>query len=334
MPTIDHFLGPLMLEKFQEISAKQPTPEQAQEAQANTWVAKKDAEYARFGATPEQRAQWADYNKMKYQAFLSQTPGQKSTQTQPTSAAPKEPSPAERQKADAQSSFMSALGYLPASYNTGTTPAIRAKPYEKAAEGVESFDPQLNPMQAEAAKYAYNPNDPGYLQSFKRGAMRGFDRHDATTMIPNVPAELPVEAPKGKRGKQYLKTETGAPVGYAEDGQAIDSKGKKLGYMAQPALITPSGDTAIRTADKQRGDVSMGDQDPFAAATLDQLYGPHLKELRSNNNKFPAGYFKTEYEVAKKNKTVPSDMTLDAYKENVQNGVKELQRRENEHPSA
>lgn len=210
-----------------------------------------------------------------------------------------------------------------------TTPAILAKPYDKPpGKEIESFDPQLNPNVAIAGQMAPRPDEPSYIQTFKRGALRAYDRRDATVPIPNAPASA-AGAPR-TRGKAVFKARPGEAFGVSESGQDVDIKGRKIGYLASPAIVTPYGDVAARTADKQKADVAMGDQDPFAADTLEQMYGPHLKELRSNNGKYPTGYFKTELESAKKNKLVPPTTTLEEFKTSVQKGVKELQRREKE----
>lgn len=41
--------------------------------QVEAWVAYKQKGYVKFGATPEQLAQWADYDRKRYTAFLKQS---------------------------------------------------------------------------------------------------------------------------------------------------------------------------------------------------------------------------------------------------------------------
>lgn len=216
-------------------------------------------------------------------------------------------------------------GYLNASAPTNT---VRARPYDKVPPKNEGFDPGLNPMLAEAEKYAAKPSDRADVAAYKAGVMRGFNRRVDVESIPNAEVATQPAPVRNKRGKVVIKGAPGEAVGITESGQPIDTKGRKLGYLKQPALVTPYGDVAIRTTEKNKGDVSLDDQDEFAAITLEQMYGPHLKELESNNGKFPPGYFKVEYDAAKKAGSLPKGMSLDDYTENVKKGIAELRRRE------
>jgi hypothetical protein len=145
----------------------------------------------------------------------------------------------------------------------------------------------------------------------------------ALTLIPNAPSPTPAPTPtvKKKKGKAgFLRvapgeiigtTESGVPI-YAdtakkgfvpapaagqpfatnERGEAIDRRGKNLGYLPQPG---------VRTLDRRPSDVSLGKQemhDVFAVDVIQRRYAEHLKAMQENRDadgyptdKFPQGYF-------------------------------------------
>lgn len=137
-------------------------------------------------------------------------------------------------------------------------------------------------------------------QQMGRALAEGLDYPDrlrkgeVDTLIPNAPSPTPVQAaPPKKSGKKYLISlpKTG-PAGYDESGQAVDINGRKLGYLNQPAIVTPYGDVPMRTGQRTPNDVLLDQRDPFARSVIEQKFGKHLKELEFNNGKFPPGYFK------------------------------------------
>lgn len=148
------------------------------------------------------------------------------------------------------------------------------------------------------------PNSP--WQVFKNAAILGAAeesrRQKGMQLLPAAPVPEPVAAAPRKGG--VIPLPKGA-VGVDETGQAVDKKGKRLGYLAQPAMVTPYGDMPMRTAKRRPNDIlitkdgGLLDDDAFGTFHLQQMYGKHLKEMRENRDaqgmptdKFPEGYFK------------------------------------------
>lgn len=162
-------------------------------------------------------------------------------------------------------------------------------------------------------------------QAFSRGflaAEGGLDVGSHVKPIPSGPiAAQPEPAKKNKRGKAVISAKPGEPVAVNERGEAIDIKGKNLGYLNAPAQITPAGDIPLRTAERTPNDIIMGQKpgsleqtDPFAVTSLEQKYGKHyhasdVDRYGIPNLKFPEGYFKGKTK---------------AEKEDILNGVKAL----------
>jgi len=165
------------------------------------------------------------------------------------------------------------------------------------------------PTAAEAGLKALRdapPNTPWAV--FKNAALLGAAeearRQKGTQLLPNAPVPAPVEAKPAKGG--VIPLPKGA-VGIDETGQAVDKKGKRLGYLAQPAMVTPYGDVPMRTSDRRPNDLlitkdeggTLQDDDALGTYHLQQMYGKHLNEVRENRgadglptDKFPEGYFK------------------------------------------
>jgi hypothetical protein len=149
------------------------------------------------------------------------------------------------------------------------------------------------------------------FQTFKNAAVLGAAkesrRQKGTMLLPNAPVAQPVEAKPqtDKRGRAMIKLPKGA-VGIDETGQAVDKKGKRLGYLDQTALVTPTGAAPpLRGANRRPDDIiitkdaGLADNDAFGAAHLQKTYGKHLKAMQENRDadgmptdKFPEGYFK------------------------------------------
>jgi hypothetical protein len=148
------------------------------------------------------------------------------------------------------------------------------------------------------------------FQTFKNAAVLGAAkesrRQKGTRLLPNAPVDQPVEAKPqtDKRGRAMIALPKGA-VGIDETGQAVDKKGKRLGYLNHPAMVTPTGDTPLRGADRRPSDIiitkdaGLADRDMFGAQHLQKTFGKHLKAMQENRDengmptdKFPADYFK------------------------------------------
>ncbi len=116
----------------------------------------------------------------------------------------------------------------------------------------------------------------------------------AKMLIPNAAPTPHAQAPQfDKRGRQVVQLGAG-PAGATEGGQAVNAKGKKLGYL------TGDGDPNLH-----RGAGNAGPMQAYrfgGAKGVEQLqseYSKHLKAMRENVNekgeptdKFPEGYFK------------------------------------------
>lgn len=165
-------------------------------------------------------------------------------------------------------------------------------------------------------------------QAFKGGAARGYDRESRVQerkLIPIAPTrpapsyaqgaggiQTPADFPIGmtesgrpiyatdhvpqpaRQGKRTVIQMPKGAIGQNEQGQAVDVKGKKLGYLAQ--------DPNVRTLERRSKDVSLGEKDTydqFGVQTLQRDFGEHLKAMQENRDrdgmptdKFPTGYFR------------------------------------------
>ena len=114
-------------------------------------------------------------------------------------------------------------------------------------------------------------------------------------------ADAGVPAPKGRT---IIKIAPGAAAGINERGQSVGARGKNLGYLGQPALVTPRGDAPMRTGQRGFGDIVMSKDkglaspDAFGASGLQQMYGKHAQAMVDNRDangmptdQFPAGHF-------------------------------------------
>ncbi len=179
----------------------------------------------------------------------------------------------------------------------------------------------------------------GY-EAFRGGALRGGE----ITLEKPIPNYAPPTqaAKKGKPGK-YLQFAPGEEIGIAENGQPIrapipagkpvitapagqpfavnergeslDVRGKNLGYLNKQ-------DPSIRYADRRLSDVNMEDRDALGQSSLEQTFGPHMKEMvydpKTKKMQFSPGYFEG---MSKKDR------------EAIKAGVKELASREKGTPT-
>jgi hypothetical protein len=103
-------------------------------------------------------------------------------------------------------------------------------------------------------------------------------------LLPAAPVAVPVPV---QRGRVLALPSTGA-VGVTESGQAINKRGKKLGYLGQLEVVTPGGN--LPAQDLLRRRAYVGDDD-FARQQLPLELKPHLDSL-DEKGQFPKGYFK------------------------------------------
>lgn len=189
--------------------------------------------------------------------------------------------------------------------------AARAK--EKVASGV--YDSRtLSPDQNAAIAAGNAMTAPGSSPAARGKAFKQYQHIDlnARGVIPQVlpnpgaPTGEPVafdeagrpiyaapQAPMPLAGphQNQMLMPRGEPVAIDErTGQALDSRGKRMGYLDQEAM-----NPGVRYLDRRPGDISLDtpkDQlmrDPFARAQLDQMYGKHARQT-DENGKFPSGY--------------------------------------------
>lgn len=222
-----------------------------------------------------------------------------------------------------------ALGRTPQGAGYLAQPRMQSVGFEppKATEGGAAktpFDPQgllpkkggtkpLDPRMLDEGSFVsamgrMQNMGPGW-SAFAHGAYAGKDQ-GAPAMLPNAIVAPPAEPVKSKGGKLVVRP--GEAVAIDEAGRAIDARGKKLGYLNQPAVVTPYGDMPLRTGERRYTDVIMGHEpgaleqtDPFAASALEQRYGKHLRKSDVDqygmpNMKFPKGYFKGKSEDERK----------------------------------
>lgn len=139
---------------------------------------------------------------------------------------------------------------------------------------------------------------------------------------PPTPVEQQWASGRGGRGRVVF-VDPGSPSGIAENGQAVDERGRKLGYLDQ------EHGTNTRYLDRRASDLiddTPGNivRDPFARKQLDFSYGDHLKAMEANRDengrptdKLPADYFKALGEQRGKPLTK-------AEKQGVLDGIKKL----------
>lgn len=145
--------------------------------------------------------------------------------------------------------------------------------------------------------------DPG-LQAFGRGMIDGGSGSLPSQKI--KPLETAPAAPMrlvkkneptgtGKKGSPRKLVLPAGAVGTNERGESVTARGRKLGYLAQPELVTPyGGSQQLRTGERNRNDVSVSrheGSDKFTGDALMQRFGEHLKEYEDNGGEFPRGYF-------------------------------------------
>lgn len=176
-----------------------------------------------------------------------------------------------------------------------------------------SFDPRLQDPKVlqgiDALKRAQSPDPKVRMQG--RKDLQTLDMGPIMPMPnPGAPSGPPVafdEAgrsiyaapqppmPLAGRHQNQILLPQGQPVGIDErTGQAIDARGKKMGYLDQEAM-----NPGMRYLDMRPGDLSLDTpkeqimRDPFARAQMDQMYGKHLHTKDDNEGKFPTGYLES-----------------------------------------
>jgi len=192
-------------------------------------------------------------------------------------------------------------GYLQAGYEKtpydpkGLVNKPEPKPYDSR------FSPQMYGL-----GMMQRSNDPGQ-QAFAKGVIEGGAGDGPVTktkMIESAP-ERPMKLVKsGAKPAKYLQLPKGQAVGMNERGESVDAKGKKLGYLGQPALVTPYNETPMRNADRRAADVSVSRHErgnKFSGDSLMKDYGEHLKEFEANRGEFPKGYFDGMSKTKKQN---------------------------------
>jgi hypothetical protein len=155
----------------------------------------------------------------------------------------------------------------------------------------------------------------------------GYSIQDRYRSIPA--AQAAVKENRGKRGKKtilQLNYENDPAVGFNKRGEAVTVRGKNLGYLGEPALVTPRGEIPMRSGERRKSDIlfdkdgNLMDKDKFGADALQQIYGDDLKVMQENRDengmptdKFPRGYL---------------DHLQPEQRENILKGVRALQKLE------
>jgi hypothetical protein len=227
--------------------------------------------------------------------------GLSTPQAQPPAAAPPEPTPVgylRMADAPAQTASEAALQRLRAESNNSPFQTFKNAAVLGAAKESRR---QKGTMLLPNAPVAEDPRftDPGAPIGVHEDGSPAYSPGKTWNQFYNDPKNDP-----RKRGRAMIKLPKGA-VGIDETGQAVDKKGKRLGYLNHPAMVTPTGDTPLRGADRRPSDIiitkdaGLADRDMFGAQHLQKTFGKHLKAMQENRDengmptdKFPADYFK------------------------------------------
>lgn len=173
------------------------------------------------------------------------------------------------------------------------------------------FDPNVGAGKELALMGQLQRSENPYTRTFANSYLMARDQTTPPPQpMPNAPA-APMKLVKkgdkvGTKGR-VLQLDPVAAVGVNERGESVTAKGKKLGYLAQPSIETPSGSTPIRTGDRQGRDVSGSawERDAFSDAEMEKRYGKHYQEWNdykgANKDGFPDDYFKGMSATERKN---------------------------------
>jgi len=196
-------------------------------------------------------------------------------------------------------------GYAPEALGAGAGSAPQAPTAEgvvsdAARGGVRGYlqsigapafqDPNVAPMIEQAL-----PGISGMPQPFRQGVYGVITKPTpaAQGMTPQANAGPPIDMSKPlvmRGGPRKIALDAGQPVGYDEMGRAVDTKGKKLGYLqeARPG----------RTLERNRGDVNQGASDRFGMGKLaddytklEKQYKTEFEDFKANGYRWPSGYF-------------------------------------------
>lgn len=210
-------------------------------------------------------------------------------------------------------------GYLQAGYEK--TPYDPRGLVDKP-EGGGYFDPNT-PAGREAVlmgglQRSENPYTRTFANNYLQARDGTYKTPEPMPTSPAAPMKLVKKGEKTGTKGRVLQLDPNAAVGMNERGESVSPKGKKMGYLAQPSIETPSGSTPMRNSDRRDNDVSGNtwDNDAFSNQAMERRYGKHYQEWNDykgpNKDGFPDDYFKGMSATDRKN---------------IIDGVKELSRR-------
>ncbi len=220
----------------------------------------------------------------------------------------------------------STSGKMPAGYNQLGDEKIEKVRGETEAQA-KKFDPR-GALGRPKMPELYDPNSEGGMRLQARSALArvspdaavGFDRGvmpSGKTLIPNAPAAPQPTPDRRFLGNRQVVQLGAGPAGQSEGGQAVDRKGKKLGYLAG------SGDPNLQTRAPDAmdpyhtGGAEIVKRLSGGAPVIDRRYRKHLEALE--DNKFPDGYFEA---IGKERGRAYSE----AEREDIANGVAALRK--------
>lgn len=196
-------------------------------------------------------------------------------------------------------------GYLQAGYEK--TPYDPRGLVDKPKGGAY-FDPNTPAGREAALMGQLQRSDNPYTRTFANSYLKARDgTNPPPGPLPTSPAAPMKLVKKGEKAPRVLQLDPAAAVGTNERGESVTAKGKKLGYLAQPSIETPSGSTPMRTGDRQGRDVSDSrwDRDKFSDVEMEKRYGKHYQEWNDyrgpNKDGFPDDYFKGMSAADRKN---------------------------------
>lgn len=235
-----------------------------------------------------------------------------------------------------------ALGHAPstASYLGNGDASVGSGPLPKPGT---KYAPGQSPAELAAAEYQTTKAAPEQAKSAgqvmansaRKSAALASKKAQYLQPVPNAPVAQPTAPQKGKK---VLSAPAGQAIGVNERGESIDARGRSLGYLQQPELVTPYGNTPLQAP--VRTDAAIAPQpgiayrfaqpnDTFAPAAFERLYGEHLKAMENNRDangmptdKFPSDYFQA---LGKQRGKPLSKNEIDAIKK----GVEELRAMQN-----
>lgn len=141
--------------------------------------------------------------------------------------------------------------------------------------------------------------------------------------LPYLAPQPVAAAPQMMHGRQVVQLGAG-PAGMSEGGQAVDRKGKKLGFLANSGDSNLSFPKSDPMNPYETGSAAIVKRMPGGAAVIDQRYRSALEAMQNNRDeqgmptdKLPTGYF----EAAGRERGKPYSK---AEREDVLNGIKAL----------